>query len=330
MVRPYLLGGATRTSTGRPFDRRIETGLDIMQQLSSGVSGLLSLNTDFAETEVDTRQVNLTRFPLFFLEGADIFSFGLGLRHDLVPFFTRRIGLVQGQVVPLDLALKVTGHVRNTSLGLLDVWTHRVAGLAPRRNLFAGRIYQNLWRESRAGMLITIGDPVRTDPGWLVGIDFTYKTTRFRGDKVFLVGVWGLLNQRIARDIAWGFKIDYPNDLWDMALVYKYIGPYFDPALGFVPWTGIHRLSFGINYMPRPDWPWLRQMFHELQGNLVYNLEGYLLQWRIFTAPINWRLESGDRFEWNVVPQGEWVPETFTITPEVYVAPGAINGSDIA
>ena len=66
------------------------------------------MNTDFAETEVDTRQTNLTRFPLFFpekrtffLEAADIFDFGLGTGSEAsLPFFSRRIGLVEGEEVP--------------------------------------------------------------------------------------------------------------------------------------------------------------------------------------------------------------------------------------
>ena len=67
-----------------------------------------TVNTDFAETEVDTRRTNLTRFPLFFpekrtffLEGDDIFSFGLGLSQDVLPYFSRRIGLVEGTQVPI-------------------------------------------------------------------------------------------------------------------------------------------------------------------------------------------------------------------------------------
>ena len=56
--------------------------------------GVFTYNTDFAETEVDERQINLTRFSLyfpekraFFLEGSDIFSFGSGLHRGFIPFF---------------------------------------------------------------------------------------------------------------------------------------------------------------------------------------------------------------------------------------------------
>ena len=96
------------------------------------------MNTDFAETEVDTRRTNLTRFPLlfpekrtFFLEGSDIFDFGLGLGSssgssgDVIPFFSRRIGLLGGREVPLDAGVKIAGREGATEL--------RRAGRAHRR-----------------------------------------------------------------------------------------------------------------------------------------------------------------------------------------------------
>ena len=89
--------------------------LDVTQRLGANVLGSLTINTDFAETEVDTRRTNLTRFPLFFpekrtffLEGADIFDFGLGLDEDVMPFFSRRIGLVGDTAVPIATAARST------------------------------------------------------------------------------------------------------------------------------------------------------------------------------------------------------------------------------
>jgi hypothetical protein len=81
----------------------------------------VTVNTDFAETEADIRQVNLTRFPLFFpekrtffLEGAGVFDVaGLAGGTDLIPFFTRRIGLhgdeLTGGEVPIGVGAKIVG-----------------------------------------------------------------------------------------------------------------------------------------------------------------------------------------------------------------------------
>lgn len=65
-----------------------------------------------------------------------------------------------------------------------------------------------------------MGDPLGRAGRWLVGGDFTYATSRLRGDKNFLVGVWGLAtDQQAGNDArAYGVKVDYPNDKWDIAL----------------------------------------------------------------------------------------------------------------
>ncbi|RLE03696.1 MAG: hypothetical protein DRJ11_03525 [Candidatus Aminicenantes bacterium] len=335
-VRPYSVLSFSQEEPAQSVQTGFEPGLDVMKNFGGSVTGLISVNTDFAETEVDTRQVNLTRFPLFFpekrtffLEGSDIYNFGLGLAQyhekDLVPFFSRRIGLYQGQSVPIDVALKATGNLGQWNFGVLDVLMRPVEGLTPRTNLFAARGYRNIWAESKVGFMVTAGDPQGREKAWLAGLDFVYKTTEFKGNKNLLIGVWGLINQRedLGRDrTAWGFKIDYPNDIWDLSLTFKKIGRDFDPSLGFVRWAGITKTSLGIAYRPRPDWSWLRQIYFELFPSVVTDLKGQALQWRIFTAPLNWHLESGDRIEFNIMPMMERVPYDFSIGREAVVKAG--------
>src|SRR5436190_21158571 len=116
-VRPYVSGGDGNTGG------ELTGGLDVFQNLTSNLNAAITVNTDFAETEADIRQVNLTRFPLFFpekrtffLEGAGVFDIaGLVNTTDIRPFFTRRIGLVENVVteetvtVPLRIGAKLTG-----------------------------------------------------------------------------------------------------------------------------------------------------------------------------------------------------------------------------
>ena len=101
-----------------------DASLDASQRLSPNVLATITVNTDFAETEVDTRQTNLTRFPLFFpekrtffLEGSDIFEFGFGTgRSTLLPFFSRRIGLLANNEIPIMAGAKLNG--RNWQNGI--------------------------------------------------------------------------------------------------------------------------------------------------------------------------------------------------------------------
>ncbi|MFN2566955.1 MAG: hypothetical protein ABR499_18310 [Gemmatimonadaceae bacterium] len=154
------------------------------------------------------------------------------------PFFSRRIGLLEGREVPIDVGGKVNGRVRGTNFGALAVRTRDVRGLAPAATMSVMRVKQNVLRESSVGFIATAGDPLDRGRSWLLGPDLIYQTSRFRGDKNFLVGVWGLAMDRgdlTGQKSAFGFKIDYPNDLWDIAFTHKSLGNAFLPSLGFVP-----------------------------------------------------------------------------------------------
>ncbi|MBU1100379.1 MAG: carbohydrate binding family 9 domain-containing protein [Bacteroidetes bacterium] len=311
---------------------KFDGGLDVIQKITSGISALLTINTDFAETEVDTRKTNLTRFPLlfeekrsFFLEGSDVYDFGLGLDEDLIPFFSRRIGLFDGQAIPIVAGGKVNGKLNNTNFGAVVTRTDALEGIVPASTMGAFRVKQNVFEESNFGIIGTFGDPQNLANRWMMGIDFTYNTSQFLGDKNFLVGVWGLLNnnEKMEGDkTAIGIKIDYPNDTWDIALVYKRIGDAFDPSLGFVPRKGINKYRLAVEYMPRPEWQLVRQFFFEFEIELFTSLNNTWESYNIFTAPINLLLESGDQFEFNINPQGEKLSESFEVEDNILIPIG--------
>jgi hypothetical protein len=330
-VRPAVAGGVGVPAPNARVENDTDVSLDATQRLSGNLLGALTVNTDFAETDADTRRTNLTRFPLFFpekrsffLEGADIFEFGLGLGQDLVPFHSRRIGLLEGQEVPLRAGGKVNGRVGATSLGMLVSRTGNVQSLAPAATLGALRVKQDLFRESSAGVIATMGDPMTGHGSWTAGADFTYQTSRFRGNKNFLVGVWGLATDgdSVSRRHALGFKIDYPNDDWDIVLTYRRIEDGFQPALGFVPRTAVQLINGGANYRYRPSSGLFRTWFFELQPSLAADLNDKWESYRVFFAPINVRLESGDRFEFNANPTGERLVAPFEIADNVVIPPG--------
>jgi len=333
-IRPSATAGGGIPGVDLPAETELQPSLDVTQRLGSNVLASVTVNTDFAETEVDTRRTNLTRFPLFFpekrtffLEGADIFSFGLGLGEDLLPYFSRRIGLVNGREVPIIAGTKVNGRIGNTNFGGLVVGTGEEPGVVDQKvGMAVGRVKRNIWRESWVGVIATVGDPLGRPGSWLGGADFTYATSRFRGDKNFLVGLWGLATGRqdLGHDAtAFGFKIDYPNDLWDIALSSKRIGRDFDPSLGFVPRASVFLHEGGANFSPRLTRGPIQQMFFEFEPSLATDLDGRWESYRVFMAPVNWRFRSGDRFEFNVNPTGERLTAPFEVSPGVVIAPGS-------
>ena len=335
-VRPAVTTGGGVPSPSAPIDGKFQSSLDVTKRLGANVLASATVNTDFAETDVDTRRTNLTRFPLFFpekrtffLEGSDIFSFGLGLGQDVLPYFSRRIGLVGGTQVPILAGGKVNGRAGSTNFGGLVVGTNDARGVVANESFMAvGRVRQNLWRESSVGAIATIGDPRGRPGSWLTGGDFTYASSRFRGNKNLLAGVWGLATGR--RDLgpdatAHGVTLDYPNDLWDVALSYKRIGAHFDPSLGFVPRPAVFLYSLNVEHSPRLRRGPVQQVFLELRPTLATDLSGRWESYRVFTAPVNLRLRSGDRVEFNVVPTGERLTGPFEVADGVNIDPGSYH-----
>ncbi len=333
-VRPAVTSGGGIPAPDAGAEGDLQPSLDVNQRIGSNVLASATVNTDFAETEVDTRRTNLTRFPLFFpekrtffIEGDDIFSFGLGLNQDVIPYFSRRIGLIDGQEVPILAGGKINGRIGHTNFGGVAV------GTRPEKNVvdthaFMGvaRVRHNLWQESWIGAIATVGDPLGRQGSWLGGADFTYATSRFRGDKNLLVGAWGLATGRqdLGRDsTAHGFKIDYPNDLVDMALTYKRIGRDFDPSIGFVPRAAVQLWNAAADFSPRLSRGPIQQMFFEFEPSLATDLSGRWESYRVFWAPLNWRFRSGDRVEFNAVPVGERLTEPFDIAQGVAIPPGS-------
>src|SRR5690606_24291393 len=111
-------------------------------------TGALTFNTDFSATEVDNRQVNLSRFSLFFpekrdffLQDVDIFSFGgrngggnFNQNVNGIPFYSRRIGLSRaGTPVDIDAGVKLTGRSGAWNVGALAVRQGDQVGSADKR-----------------------------------------------------------------------------------------------------------------------------------------------------------------------------------------------------
>jgi hypothetical protein len=312
-----------------------DLGGDLSYSFTPQLTGVISFNTDFAETEVDTRQINLTRFPLFypekrgfFLEGSDQFQFGTGLGSSFVPFFSRRMGLYAGQQAPIVAGVKVIGRAGRWGLGLVDVLTDDIAA-APGSNLFAGRLTYDVDERLRVGAIATDGDPDGIHDNTLAGVDAIWRTSTFGGDKNFVASAWAA---GVGGDVSdgqrhgWGLKLDYPNDLWDVYAGVREFGDALDPALGFLPRRGVRMYNVGGAFQPRPQsgwWStWIRQFFFELETSLVSDLDGGTESWRVFTAPFNARTHAGEHLEANWAPQFERLLEPFEIADGVVIPAG--------
>ncbi len=336
-VRPALSIASGVPAPAAAALNTVAGSLDATQRIGANTLAFLTVNTDFAETEVDQRRTNVTRFSLFypekrsyFLEGTDIFDFGPGIAPDVVPFWSRRIGLYNGLTVPLQVGTKESGRVGETSFGVLAVRTGAVAGLVPATDMGVVRVKRNIFGESSVGLIGTVGDPTGTPGSWLAGADLLLASSRVLGDKNAQLGLWGVtLDGRNATGskTAAGVSLFYPNDTWNNFLGYRRVGDGFHPALGFVPRPGVQQLNLALNYSPRPSAPglarWLYRATFELIGVLITDLSG---RWQSAfgrVAPINLSLQSGAQFAIAAHPQAERLEAPFAIAPGDTVPTGS-------
>ena len=344
-VRPFLAAGWLRTDeTG---DRDVEPGLDVFYNITPSLKLTTTFNTDFGETEVDARQINLSRFSVlfpekrsFFLQGAGVFNFAsIGPEPaggipptgaDVYPFFSRRIGLLNGQEVPLDVGVKLTGTVGRTDVGVLSVRTGDLDDVVAEKTFLVGRVKRNLLQESYVGAIFTAGDPADGQSGQTYGIDMRLATTRFLGrQNNFVVNGYAVrsVNYGVAgRDWSYGFSAHYPNDKFNAQVAYRDIQENFDPALGFVQRGNVRLFRAAGSYNPRPrNFLNVQQMFHDVYYTRFTRLDnGEVESWDLYVTLLDWHLSSGDNlhgmFDFN--PTYERLFEPFEISPGVVLLPG--------
>ena len=304
-------------------------GLDLYWRMTPSFKLSLSANTDFAETEVDERQVNLTRFPLFFpekrrffLEDASNFVFAQGEDASVLPFFSRRIGRDDsGDEIPILLASKLTGRNDECSLGLLEVETDSHHDVE-RKHLLVGRYEQNLFEQSTAGLIFAHGDPTGDARSSTYGADFNYRTDAWLGDDNFRVGGWFLRSATDGvdgRDKAYSARVFYPNDEVEAGFGVTMIEEQFDPLLGFVPRVGVKEYQWQAAYAPRLNTERVRQIFFEVEPSVVTDFGNRTQTSELDVKPFGIETQEGDEAALHVRRVYDHLDDDFEIADGVVI-----------
>jgi hypothetical protein len=238
--------------------QRFDPSLNVFYKFTPNLTGALTVNTDFSATEVDNRQVNLSRFSLFFpekrdffLQDVDIFSFG-GLDQNGIPFYSRRIGLSPaGQPVDIEAGVKLTGRIGDWNVGSLIVQQGETPTLDA-QSVFVGRVAANVLSESQVGAIFTSGDPARGLDNQVAGADFRYQNTRFSRTHTLRGNAWYQQSDTsgvVGDDKAFGVgaNFDTQNSGVGGFASYSYFGKEFNPALGFANNTGVQGINMAGN-----------------------------------------------------------------------------------
>ena len=332
-IVPSIVTTQSRDYEASSSGSRTDPSLDAFYNFTPSLAGVLTLNTDFSATEVDDRQINLTRFSLFFpekrdffLQDVDIFSFG-GLERNGIPFHSRRIGLGdRGQPVDLEVGAKVTGRVGRWNVGVLDIQQEGFNDVDD-SNLFVGRISANVLEESSVGMILTNGDPRSNRGNSLAGADFRYRNTRLPGDRTLEGELWFQQSDTEGIDgdeTAWGLRLASPNsEGFRGELAYDVFSEDFNPALGFVNRSGIERTEFALGYSYRPaSHRWLRSFQTGINFETFDRISGGLESSRFFLEVLEVETHTGDEFSLNLARDREFLLEPFEIEDDVVIPRG--------
>jgi hypothetical protein len=243
------------------------------------------------------------------------------LERDLIPFFSRRIGLSSsGEEVPIDAGLKLTGRQDNWNIGVLDVQTGASGGVDG-ENLAVVRVSRNVGEQSDIGMIATNGDPNSTRANVLYGMDANWRTNSGIADMRTAASVWYLessTEDAQGDDRSFGASLRYPNDLWRWALSAKQIEENFNPALGFVPRDGVRRYTGEFFWRPRLDGE-VRQLSFGVEDDLITDLDDEIETHLTTLLLIGIDFDSGDELRLELDQSREVLDQPFAITPGVTV-----------
>ena len=323
----------------------MDLGFDLNYNITSQLKASITYNTDFAQTEVDNRQINLTRFPLrfpekrdFFLEGSSILEFAPSSNVD--PYFSRRIGLVNGIPIPIKYGGRLIGNIGKSNIALLHVRTGREGELNP-ENFSVARYRRNFWKESSIGLIYThrsteddilFGNPIQDRNTW--GTDLNLSTSEFLGDNTLQFSAFFVAHNpalpsvdstSISDRSVRGVRFNFPNQPWSAWVSYREFGDEYDPAIGFNQRNGFKRLQPAINYAPLFE---KSQFIREIEWGVYYeyltSLENKLLTENLRFNLGTIRFESGDNLGVEVSRGFEFLNEDFDILGDstVIVAPG--------
>jgi len=334
-IKPYGLGTVTTNRLAAPPISNLskeELGVDVKFGITNNLTADFTYNTDFAQVEVDERQVNLTRFNLFypekrefFLEGEGNFDFSQPRSLDVpTMFFSRRIGLEKGQIVPIEAGARVTGKIGDFDIGALNIGTDAVNSVNIEANDFSVlRIKRDVLSRSTVGMLFTERSESLIGEGsnQLYGIDgsfdflddFSIDTYLAKTDSPDLKG----------EDKSYMANFDYNGDRYGFTSGYLVVEDNFNPEIGFKRRDNFKQYSGSARFSPRPaSIESIRRFILQANTKSYWSASTDKLETRQHRLIFTTEFESSDQFTVSVSDDFEMLTRPFNIANGVTLQPG--------
>jgi hypothetical protein len=310
-LKPYGLARGVRPTGNADYDGEAAVGVDLKYGVGAALTLDVSLNPDFAQVEADEQQVNLTQFSQFFpekrdffLENSGIFYVGDAARNnrvtitptpdeDLLLFHSRRLGLSEdGSPIPITVGARLTGRVRDLSVGALNVVTRRADG-TPANSYSVLRLRKNLFASSDIGGIFMMRQSAESgaDYNRVYGLD---ANIRFFGNLDW--------NSYLIKSSTPGFDrgqyavrstLNWEGNFFHGKGGVMSLGDAFNDELGYVRRTGVVKYLLDTGIRPR---------FRALRARGVRELHPHVV-WSYFTdhdgRMVAKRLHNGLTFFFN-------------------------------
>lgn len=340
VVKPYLLGGfqhyppnATAPGFHPGTSPELNAGLDVKLGIRSNIVANFTGNTDFADTDVDVQQFNLSPYKLFypekrqfFLENAGVFAFPIGGSEDQL-FFSRDIGIdpITGQEVPINGGAKITGSAAGFEFGAMEVDT-RSSGPNPFANYAVLRVKRSLGTSGSYIGAIGIdkrsGDPTASfnESG---GID-----TRLVFFRDLVLSGFAATTRSpgfASGQSDAGVSLSYRSNWFDFEADHRKIGPNFNPQVGFLERPDCVCDFVDADFKVRPKFAGLREINFEsfiahdpdTQGNVMSQ------EWQ---ATFRAEFQNGSYTDDDIVDAfAQRLTEPFNIYKNIYLPIGVYN-----
>ena len=341
-VKPYGIGRMTTDRTVTPEvgkDFNEDLGFDVKYGITSNLTADFTYNTDFAQVEVDEQQVNLTRFSLFFpekreffLEGRGNFDFALGARGSAgdgtvsapTMFFSRRIGLQQGKVVPILAGGRITGKVGAFDVGALNIQTDAgdLSGVES-TNFTVLRLKRDVLRRSTVGTIFTNRSVSLAGSGTnqLYGADAALAF----GDDVNFLGYLAKSQTTglTSHDLSYMGRFGYTGDRYGLQAGYLVVEDNFNPEVGFLRRDDFGQATGSARFSPRPQSiSWIRRFNLNASTDWLWSKRGGELETRQHRAQFATELENSDQISFSVSNEFEQLYYTFPISQDVDLRAG--------
>ena len=337
-ITPYGLGNALASGVA-PVDTEMDYdfGGDVKYSITPSLTLDATVNTDFAQVEVDDQQVNLDRFTLFFpekrpffLENAGFFTVGNPGEVDL--FFSRRIGIGEnGEAIPIMGGGRVSGKAGKFNVGLLNMQTSDFNDTVASTNFSVARVSRDLPNRSSIGAIFTN----RQETGEFA-LDDGYGRT-YGLDGKLGIGPTTMISGFLARtdtpgvddsDHAYNLRSQTNRPQWDLNVGYQEVGEGFDPAIGFLSRRGYRKPDLSVMTRFRPqDFINIQELRPHTTFRGFWGLDGFQETGYVHLDN-HWQFRDSTEIHTGMNLTREGVRTPFEIYPGIFVPPGTYDHAE--